>query len=119
MLGFYAGASDFTRRLTSVRANAKFSSPDAGQSEVVTCSHAFSRGSLPIHTCSMNFNSIAYGMLVSYAICLTGPAMCTHQCRTATWVLIDCCWVKHTGALALPELPMLRAGTPTPTSTFV
>ncbi|KAJ9514794.1 hypothetical protein QJQ45_028464, partial [Haematococcus lacustris] len=30
MLGFYAGASDFTRRLISVRANAKFSSPDAG-----------------------------------------------------------------------------------------
>ncbi len=31
MLGFYAGASDFTRRLTSVKANAKFSSPDAGE----------------------------------------------------------------------------------------
>ncbi len=32
MLGFYSGASDFTRRLTSVRANAKFSAPDAGDS---------------------------------------------------------------------------------------
>lgn len=30
MLGFYAAASDFTRRLTSVRANAKFAAPDAG-----------------------------------------------------------------------------------------
>ena len=30
MLGFYAAASDFTRRLTSVRANSKFSSPSAG-----------------------------------------------------------------------------------------
>lgn len=30
MLGFYSAASDFTRRLVSVRANAKFSSPDAG-----------------------------------------------------------------------------------------
>ena len=30
MLSFYATASDFTRRLTSVRANGKFSSPDAG-----------------------------------------------------------------------------------------
>ncbi|GFR50303.1 hypothetical protein Agub_g12493, partial [Astrephomene gubernaculifera] len=30
MLSFYANASDFTRRLTSVRANGKFSSPDAG-----------------------------------------------------------------------------------------
>ena len=33
MLGFYAAASDFTRRLTSVRANAKFSSPEAGADE--------------------------------------------------------------------------------------
>ncbi|KAG2451611.1 hypothetical protein HYH02_003392 [Chlamydomonas schloesseri] len=30
MLSFYATASDFTRRLTSVRANGKFSHPDAG-----------------------------------------------------------------------------------------
>lgn len=30
MLSFYAAASDFTRRLISVRANGKFSSPDAG-----------------------------------------------------------------------------------------
>ncbi|KXZ42609.1 hypothetical protein GPECTOR_130g570 [Gonium pectorale] len=30
MLSFFATASDFTRRLTSVRANGKFSSPDAG-----------------------------------------------------------------------------------------
>lgn len=30
MLSFYASASDFTRRLTSVRANGKFSSPEAG-----------------------------------------------------------------------------------------
>jgi len=33
MLGFYAAASDFTRRLVSVRANAKFSAPDAGPEE--------------------------------------------------------------------------------------
>lgn len=30
MLSFYAAASDFTRRLVSVRANGKFSAPDAG-----------------------------------------------------------------------------------------
>jgi raffinose synthase len=30
MLGFYASASDFTRRLTSVRANGKFARPDSG-----------------------------------------------------------------------------------------
>lgn len=30
MLSFYAAASDFTRRLTSVRANGKFAGPDAG-----------------------------------------------------------------------------------------
>jgi raffinose synthase len=30
MLSFYAGASDFTRRLVSPKANAKFSSVDAG-----------------------------------------------------------------------------------------
>lgn len=30
MMSFYAAASDFTRRLTSVRANGKFSSIDAG-----------------------------------------------------------------------------------------
>ncbi|MEW5300241.1 MAG: hypothetical protein WDW36_003183 [Sanguina aurantia] len=33
MLSFFAAASDFTRRLTSVRANSKFSSPDAGPDE--------------------------------------------------------------------------------------
>jgi raffinose synthase len=33
MLAFYANASDFTRRLTSVRANGKFSHPDAGPEE--------------------------------------------------------------------------------------
>ena len=30
MMAFYANASDFTRRLTSVKANGKFSSPNAG-----------------------------------------------------------------------------------------
>jgi raffinose synthase len=30
MLGFYASASDFTRRLTSVRANGKFARPESG-----------------------------------------------------------------------------------------
>ncbi len=30
LLEFYAASGDFTRRLTSVRANAKFSAPDAG-----------------------------------------------------------------------------------------
>jgi raffinose synthase len=30
MLGFFAAASDFTRRLTSVRANAKFASAATG-----------------------------------------------------------------------------------------
>jgi hypothetical protein len=30
MLSFYAGASDFTRRLVSPKANSKFCSPDAG-----------------------------------------------------------------------------------------
>jgi raffinose synthase len=30
MLAFFANASDFTRRLTSVTANGKFASPDAG-----------------------------------------------------------------------------------------
>jgi hypothetical protein len=30
MLSFYAGASDFTRRLVSVKANSKFSSAEAG-----------------------------------------------------------------------------------------
>ena len=30
LLSFFANASDFTRRLTSVRANGKFSHPDAG-----------------------------------------------------------------------------------------
>ena len=30
LLEFYAASGDFTRRLTSIRANAKFSAPDAG-----------------------------------------------------------------------------------------
>ena len=30
LLEFYAASGDFTRRLTSVKANAKFSSPSAG-----------------------------------------------------------------------------------------
>jgi len=33
MLGFYSSASDFTRRLTSVAANGKFSRLDAGPEE--------------------------------------------------------------------------------------
>jgi raffinose synthase len=33
MLGFYSSASDFTRRLTSVKANGKFSRLDAGPEE--------------------------------------------------------------------------------------
>lgn len=33
MLGFYSSASDFTRRLTSVTANGKFSRVDAGPEE--------------------------------------------------------------------------------------
>lgn len=34
LLAFFADASDFTRRLTSVCANAKFSHPGAGPGEV-------------------------------------------------------------------------------------
>ena len=30
LLEFYAASGDFTRRLTSVKANSKFSAPDAG-----------------------------------------------------------------------------------------
>jgi raffinose synthase len=35
MLGFFAEVSDFTRRLTSVRANSKFCSPSAGPDAVM------------------------------------------------------------------------------------
>lgn len=35
MLSFFAAASDFTRRLTSVRANSKFCSPSAGPDAIM------------------------------------------------------------------------------------
>jgi len=34
LLEFYAASGDFTRRLTSVKANAKFSSPTAGPDDM-------------------------------------------------------------------------------------
>lgn len=36
LLEFYAASGDFTRRLTSVKANAKFSSPTAGPDDYFT-----------------------------------------------------------------------------------
>lgn len=38
MLEFYAASGDFTRRLTSVRANSKFSAPFAGPEDYFTVS---------------------------------------------------------------------------------
>lgn len=39
LLEFYASSGDFTRRLTSVKANGKFSSPSAGAQDYWTVSH--------------------------------------------------------------------------------
>lgn len=38
LLEFYAASGDFTRRLTSIRANAKFSAPDAGPEDYYSVS---------------------------------------------------------------------------------
>ena len=55
LLEFYASSGDFTRRLTSVKANGKFSSPSAGAQDYWTVSPYYpAAAALSLLLCTLN-----------------------------------------------------------------
>ena len=80
LLEFYASSGDFTRRLTSVKANGKFSSPSAGAQDYWTVSHEPQRSMLKVskHTaanpsCTRSLKPHCIGVMQCCTLCHAGP----------------------------------------------
>ena len=59
MLEFFSVSGDFTRRLTDIRANAKFSSPMAGPEDYFSVSRVFVAQFVLLFVASMMFPCLA------------------------------------------------------------
>ena len=93
MLEFFSVSGDFTRRLTDIRANAKFSSPMAGPEDYFSVSGVF------VAHCVLSLASVMFPWSALASLCLSAAWLLLE----AAWCCIDGClgWLKETGLAVL------------------